>query len=235
MKSSRLAIFGLIAGASFAACADEDDTVLSLNIQADGDVANVSALHVTVTQGSRAPVERDFTMLPTRTTGEAGATQTVLAGGFFERIVLPDSWADGPASVDVECFDEAGVPTLDPPPVTAYIKENETVAVFVTLKAPESTGGAGGAPSGAGGAGGAATAAGGTANGTGGAGGAPGDAGGAGGAPSDGSAGASNAGGEPGEAGSAGTSDAGGAAPAAGAASTDVAGSSAGGSSDAGD
>jgi hypothetical protein len=172
MRSSRLAIFGLIAAAAAVACGDGSDTVLSLNIQADDDVGLVSAIHVKVTQGSRTPVERDFTMLPTKLVGEAGATQVVLAGGFFERIVLPDAWSDGAASVDVECFDESGASTLDPAPVTTNIRQNETVAVFVTLKRTEQTGGVGGAAGGAGGTDGTPT-------GAGGAGGAMADAGGA--------------------------------------------------------
>jgi hypothetical protein len=162
MKSSRIAMVGLIAGASSLVACGDSDTVLSLNINADNDVGYVSAIHVTVTQGSESPVEREFSDLPTKTVGEAGATQTVLAGGFFERIVLPESWSDGAASVDVESFDEAGNPYLDPAPVTADIEQNETVAVFVTLELPAAggmgsggtaSGGTAGVPEGMGGAG----------------------------------------------------------------------------------
>lgn len=219
MKSFRLGIFGLFAGVAIAACADDSDTVLSLNIAADDNVGFVSTIHVKVTQGSKTPVERDFTMLPTKTVGEAGATQTVLAGGFFERIELPDSWSDGAASVDVECFDEAGESTLHPPPVTAKIKQNETVAVFVVLKRPDAMGGAGAGGAGPGGTGGAPTDAGG----------APTDAGGAptdaGGAPTDAGGAPTNAGGAPTDAGGA-PSDTGGTSPTAGATSAGAGGSS---------
>jgi hypothetical protein len=153
MKSSRFARVGLVAGAvALVACSDSD-TVLSLNVNADNGVGYVSSIHVTVTQGSRAPVERDFSELPTKTVGEAGATQTVLAGGFFERIVLPESWSDGAATVDVESFDEAGNAYLHPDPISVDIEQKETVAVFVTLKLP-SAGGEGGGGAASGGTGG---------------------------------------------------------------------------------
>jgi hypothetical protein len=160
-------------------------------------------------------------MLPTKTVGQAGATQVVLDGGFFERIELPDSWEDGAASVDVECFDAAGESTLHPPPVTANIKQNETVAVFFNLKRPDDSGGMGGT----GGAGGAPAEAGG----------APAEAGGApaeaGGAPAEAGGAPTSTGGAPADAGGA---DGAGGTPSAAGASADVAGSSAGGSSGSG-
>jgi hypothetical protein len=172
MKSSRLAILYLSAGLSGLFGCSKSDTVLALTVSTSSGIKFVSKLHVVVKQGSQAPVVTDVTMPHSKKMvieGAAGAMEDVFDSGFY-RILLPESWSDGDATVDVEAFDASGQSYLHPEPVHFNLEDEKTTAAFVSLMPPV-TPPAGGGGSGGGGAGGAATGgggAGGTATGGGG-------------------------------------------------------------------
>ncbi|MFZ5891747.1 MAG: hypothetical protein ACOY0T_11890 [Myxococcota bacterium] len=173
MKSSRVAATWFCSAALALLACSSSDTIIALNVQSASDVGFVSRLHVTVTQGSKAPFEKDFSMLPTRQImNAAGAPPTeVIADKFYERFTLPGSFSDGKATLDVTAYDKDGAEYLHPAPVEFEVHEKEATAVFVNLKLPEmpppmmgeggmggmgsTEGGMGGMPSTEGGAGGA--------------------------------------------------------------------------------
>jgi hypothetical protein len=169
MKSSRLAILYLSAGLSGLFGCSKSDTTLALTVSTSSGVKFVSKLHVVVHQGNQAPVMVDVTMPHSKKMvieGAAGAMEDVFDSGFY-RILLPESWSDGDATVDVEAYDASGQSYLHPEPVHFALEDEKTTAAFVTLKLPVTPpppgggggsggGGAGGVATGGGGAGGAA-------------------------------------------------------------------------------
>jgi hypothetical protein len=147
MTFRRFAV-SLLSVCSLFACSD-DDTIVALNVTAGADVPVVDQLHVTITQGSRKFVY-DFKPPIDAATDDAEAS---IKDSFFERITLPDSFADQDALVQVEAL-KAGGASFDPTltdETTVHIEENGVVAAYVKLELPVTVppetgaGGAGGA------------------------------------------------------------------------------------------
>lgn len=174
MNSSRSVMFGLIAGALALVACGKSDTILALRVNTSDGVGLVSKVHVKITQGSQA-LDQDLEMLPTKEidVGQAGMTsKATVFDSVVRRITLPDSFSDGDAKIDVQAFDEAGSPYLDPQTTHTDIRDNEATTAEVTLKLPEEpdendgdgtggTGGTGGEGGNAGAASGGAAAGGG--------------------------------------------------------------------------
>jgi len=129
----RRLVVSLVSVCALLACSD-DETIVSLNVTAGADVPVVDQLHVTITQGSRKFVH-DFAPPVEPAMGDAGPS---IQNSFFERITLPDDFADGDASVKVEAQHTGGAAFVPPlmSETTVGIVEDGAVAAYVTLAFP---------------------------------------------------------------------------------------------------
>jgi hypothetical protein len=129
-KWSRIATpvgFWLIAGSG--ACSSTD-TIVSVNVASDDTVGAVTGMHVTITQGSQTLTSD---LVPPVMKTDAG---DVIKKMFFQRIVLPDAFLTGPATVMVEA-DRAGGPLKVSKDFA--IDYEAVVAVFIDLGVPKPT------------------------------------------------------------------------------------------------
>jgi uncharacterized membrane protein YgcG len=143
----RRVIVSLAAVWVLSACSN-GDTIVALNVSATDAVPVVDQLHVTVTQGSRRHV-RDFAP-PTETPDGDDAPPPSIKNSFFERITLPEGWAEESTLITVEAVQADGSP-FDPPlsdETTVTVEPNGVVAAYIQLDIPAQP------PSGEGGAGG---------------------------------------------------------------------------------
>jgi hypothetical protein len=167
----RRVVVSLAAVWALSACSN-GDTIVALNVTATDAVPLVEQLHVTITQGSRRHVQ-DFAP-PTETPTGDDAPPPSIKNSFFQRITLPEGWAEEPTLIQVEAQQADGSP-LEPPlsdETTVTLQPEGVVAAYIELdipaEMPAGEGGAGG-QGGAGGEGGAGAAAAGGAPGLGGA------------------------------------------------------------------
>jgi hypothetical protein len=145
----RRVLVSLAAVWALSACSD-GDTIVALNVTATDAVPVVEQLHVTITQGSRRHVQ-DFAPPIETPTGE-DAPPPSIKNSFFERITLPDGWAEEPALIRVEAQQADGSP-LEPPlsdETTVTVQPDGAVAAYIELDIPAEV------PTGEGGAGGEA-------------------------------------------------------------------------------
>jgi hypothetical protein len=111
----------------------------------------VEQLHVTFTQGSRRHVQ-NFAPPSETPTGD-DAPPPSIKNSFFERITLPEGWAEEPTLIKVEAQHADGSP-LEPPlsdETTVTLEPEGVVAAYIQLDIPaEMPGGEGGAGGGGG-------------------------------------------------------------------------------------
>jgi hypothetical protein len=144
----RRVLVSLAAVCALSACSN-GDTIVALNVTATDAVPMVEQLHVTITQGSRRHVQ-DFAP-PTETPTGEDAPPPSIKNSFFQRLTLPDGWAEEPALIKVEAQHSDGSP-FEPPlsdETTVTLRPEGVVAAYIELNIPAEE------PSNAGGAGGA--------------------------------------------------------------------------------
>ena|SRR5688572_10377800 len=119
-----LALFALATGCS------SSDTIVALNVEFKAPIAGLSTLQVTIAQPGLSPNVTSIT--PPTDPGDAGPK---IRDKFFERITLPDGWAEVVATIQVDAKNAAGT-TLETQKTSAQIVEAGAVAAFVTFGAP---------------------------------------------------------------------------------------------------
>ena len=141
----RRVVVSLAAVWALSACST-GDTIVALNVTATDAVPVVEQLHVTITQGSRRHVQ-DFAP-PTETPTGDDAPAPSIKNSFFERLTLPEGWAEEATLIRVEAQQADGSP-LDPPlsdEATVTLQPDGVVAAYIQLDIPaEMPGGEGGA------------------------------------------------------------------------------------------
>src|SRR5690606_29753448 len=110
--------------ATFALCAcGTEETIVAVNVDFDG-VGAASSLTLEISQ-SGDTVTRQLTELATTTTDE-----TTTLNSFYERVAVPDSWSESPATVTGTLIDATGAPVyVDQTEVT--IRPEGAVVAFL--------------------------------------------------------------------------------------------------------
>ncbi len=145
----RRVIVSLAAVWALSACSS-GDTIVALNVSATDSVPVVDKLQVTFVQGSRRHV-LSFAPPTEDPNGNADPPASI-KNSFFERLILPDGWAEEEVSIQVQAQDSDG-DALDPAlsdDTTVTLRPNGVVAAYVSLDIPAEPP----PPSGEGGAGG---------------------------------------------------------------------------------
>jgi hypothetical protein len=152
----RRVIVSLAAVWALSACSS-GDTIVALNVSATDSVPVVDKLQVTFVQGSRRHV-LSFAP-PTEDPNGSADPPASIKNSFFERLTLPDGWAEEEVSIQVQAQDSDGN-ALEPElsdDTTVTLQPNGVVAAYVSLDIPAEPpppSGEGGAGGGGGGGGG---------------------------------------------------------------------------------
>lgn len=115
----------LVIAAALCACG-EDETIVSVNVNSSDEVGNPSSLVITISQPGQTAVVQEI-MPPTR----AMDSGTTIQPMFFERVSLPEAWAEEKSEVKVEAKKAGGVYLTASKEFT--VRPGGAVAVFIDL------------------------------------------------------------------------------------------------------